>query len=249
MFFSKKIILVIYCTMLVVISQSAWSQKVKMVTTDWAPYYASTLESGGLVTELVQTAFIRGGHESSINWYSWLRAMKMTKDGSADAVMGAYYSEERAKDYNYSDPIFSVDVGLIALKSLGIVKYEGLRSLESYTIGAMRGWVYTHEFDTANYIKKQIVVNQIFAVRMLFAKQIDLVAASILVFKHEASFLTKSKDEDIVVLNPLLDSKPLYLIFSKSIPNSLELVESFNAGLESIRADGTFQNILDKHGF
>jgi len=247
--FSKKIFLVIYFSLFVAISQNAWSHKVRMVTTDWAPYYASTLESGGVVAELVQAAFLRGGHESSLSWYSWIRAMRMAKVGSADAVMGAYYSEERAGIYNYSDPIFSVDVGLIALKSLGIDKYGGLRSLDSYIIGVMRGWVYTEEFDTADFLKKQIVVNQVFAVRMLFSKQVDIVAASISVFKHEANLLSNSKGQDIVVLNPLLDSKPLYLMFSKNIPNSLELVKSFNAGMASIRADGTFQKIRDKHGF
>jgi len=249
MIFSKKIISVIYFTLFVAISQNVWSQKVRMVTTDWAPYYASTLESGGVVAELVQSALLRGGHESSLSWYSWITAMKMAKNGSADAVMGAYYSEERAEIYNYSEPIFSVDVGLIALKSLGIDKYEGLQSLDPYLISVMRGWVYTQEFDNADFLNKQIVVNQVFAVRMLFAKQVDIVAASISVFKHEANFLTNSKNQDIVVLNPLLDSKPLYLIFSKTIPNSKELVKNFNAGMASIRADGTFQKILDKHGF
>jgi len=249
MIFSHKKNFAIFFTLLFVISQNAWSQKVRLVTTDWAPYYSSTLKSGGVVSELVHAAFLRGGLESSISWYSWITAMKMAKEGTADAVMGAYYSEERAKSYIYSDPIFSVDVGLIALESLGIDKYTELRSLESYTIGAMRGWVYTHEFDTADYLKKQIVVNQIFAVRMLFAKQVDMIAASILVFKHEANFLPNSKDQNIVVLKPLLDSKPLHLIFSKSIPNALELVNSFNAGMASIRSDGTFKEILDRHGF
>jgi len=84
---------------------------------------------------------------------------------------------------------------------------------------------------------------------MLFAKRVDIVAASIPVFKHEARLLTKSKDQETVVLRPLLDSKPLHLMFSKAIPNSLELVKNFNSGMASIRADGTFQKILDKHGF
>ncbi len=245
---SRKAFIAFYFTLFVAVSQNVWSQKVRMVTTDWAPYYASTIKSGGVVTELAQAAFLRGGIESSINWYSWIRAMRMVKEGSADAVMGAYYSDERAELYTFSDPLFSVDVGLIALKSLGIEKYKGLHSLEPYLIGLMRGWVYTQEFDAADYLKKQIVVNQVFAVRMLFAKQVDIVAASISVFKHEANLLTNSEDQEIVVLDPLLDSKPLYLMFSKTNPNSLALIKIFNAGMASIRADGTFQKILEKHG-
>ncbi len=248
MAFPKKIYVAIYFTLLVTISQNVWPQKVRMVTAEWEPFYSSNLESGGVVGDLVHAAFLRGGHESSLNWYPWVRAMKMVEHGAADVVMGAYYSKERAAVYNYSEPIFSIDVGLIALKSLGIEKYEGLRSLESYNFGVMRGWVYTQEFDTADYLTKQILVNQVFAVRMLFAKRVDIVAASIPVFEHEARLLATSKDQETVVLRPLLDSKPIYLMFSKVIPNSQKLVNSFNLGMASIRADGTFQKILDKHG-
>ena len=249
MVFSRKIVIAIYFTLLVTVSQNVWPQKVRMVTAEWEPFYSSSLESGGVVADLAHAAFLRGGHESSLNWYPWVRAMKMVEHGAADVVMGAYYSKERAVIYNYSEPIFSIDVGLIALISLGIEKFESLRSLESYSFGVMRGWVYTQEFDTADFLKKQILVNQVFAVRMLFAKRVDIVAASILVFKREAKLLAHRNDQDIVVLSPLLDSKPLYLMFSKAIPNSLELVKSFNEGMASIRTDGTFQEILDKHGF
>lgn len=247
MFFSKKACLAIYFILSVAISQNAWSQKVRMVTSDWEPFYSSNLESGGVVAELVQAAFLRGGHESSLNWYPWVRALRMVEYGAADVVMGAYYSKERAEIFNYSEPFFSIDVGFIALKSLGIEKYESLRSLESYSIGVIRGWVYTQEFDTADYLTKHILANQNISVRMLFAKRVEIVAASIPVFKHEARLVTTSKDQKTVVLRPLLDSKPLHLMFSKAIPNSLELVKNFNFGMASIRADGTFQKILDKH--
>ena len=249
MIFLKKMFLAIYFTFLVTLSQNAWTQKIRMVSTDWEPFYSSKLENGGVVAELVQAAFLEGSHESSLSWYPWARAMQMVEHGAADVVMGAYYSKERARIFNYSEPFFSVDVGLIALKSLGIDKYKELQALEPYNFGVMRGWVYTRKFDTADFLKKQILVNQTFAVRMLFAKRVDIVAASIQVFKHEASLLMDTKGQDIVVLSPLLDSKPLYLMFSKTIPNSLELVKSFNLGMARIRADDTFQKILDKHGF
>ena len=173
----------------------------------------------------------------------------MVEHGAADLVMGAYYSKERDQIYNYSEPIFSVNVGLIAKKSLGITTYSDLQSLKPYTFGVMRGWVYTNEFDNANYLKKQVLVNQVAAVRMLFAGRVDIVAASIPVFKHEAALLGRDINHDTVVLDPLLDSKPLYLMFSKVIPNSLELVKDFNLGMASIRADGTLQSILTKHHF
>ena len=102
-----------------------------MVTTSWEPFYSPSLSSGGVVTELVQTAFIRAGHKTSISWYPWVRALTMVEHGISDVVMGAFYSAERNEKFYFSDPIFSVDVGLVALKSISIEKYKDLKSLES----------------------------------------------------------------------------------------------------------------------
>ncbi|MCJ8297503.1 MAG: transporter substrate-binding domain-containing protein [Pseudomonadales bacterium] len=240
--------IVIFALYLMMLSNNSWSQNIKMVTTEWEPYYSSNLEAGGVVTAVVVAAFKKVGHETTINWYPWSRALKIVEYGGADVVMGAYYSEERTEKYYFSDPFFSIDVGLIALKNLGIDHYKSLKSLAPYTIGAVRGWVYTDEFDSANFLKKQLTVNQVMSIRMLFAGRIDMVVASIPVFIHETRHIPKHEIKETIVLKPLLDSRSLYLMFSKKNNNSLTLLEDFNRGLSEIRADGTLEKIISRYG-
>lgn len=236
-------------SLLLILSANSSAQKVAMVTTQWDPFFSESLLEGGVVTEIAKVAFATQGHQASVDWYPWIRALKLVEYGSADVVMGAYYSKERAQNYLYSDPIFSIDVGLITRKEVGLSRYENLQSLKPYTIGVMRGWVYTDEFDKADFLNKHVVINQISAVRMLFAKRVDMVAASIPVFLHEMSLLKNHQGIETVVLKPILASRKLYLMFGRVNENGEKLLKDFNAGLAKIRADGTFDKILAKHGF
>ena len=226
-----------------------WADKVMMVTTPWEPFFSENLPKGGVITEIATAAFARQGHQSNIAWYPWVRALKIVEYGSADVVMGAYYSKERAKNYLYSDPIFDIEVGLMALKELGVDSYKTLQDLKPHTVGVMRGWVYTEEFDNADFLNKHLIINQITAVRMLFAKRIEMLAASVAVFHHEVSLLKDQTVVDTVVLKPLLGTKQLFLLFNKVDARGAKLLKDFNAGLAKIRADGTFDKILAKHGF
>ena len=228
---------------------SSAARELKMVTTEWEPFYASTLDAGGVVTDIVSAAFKREGYETTIEWFPWLRAMKLVENGGADMVMGAYYSEERAKLFSFSDPFFDIDIGFVALKEAGISEYDGLQSLTPFKIGVNRGWAYTDSFDAASYLNKEYAMNQILVTRMLFARRVDMIAVSLAVFQHEASRLRYHDMSEVIVLSPLLDTKKLHLMFSRNNPDHLKLTEDFNRGLARIRADGTYGRIMAKHGF
>ena len=249
MAFLKIIALVVLSAWGGLLSQQVFAQKVAMVTTPWEPFFSEHLPDGGVITEIAMTAFEREGHQASIAWYPWVRALKLVEYGSADVVMGAYYSQERSLNYLYSDPIDDIEIGLMARSELGVDHYQTLQDLKLYRIGAMRGWVYTEEFDNADFLDKRLIVNHVAAVRMLFANRIDLLAASVQVFKHEVSLLADKETVNSVVLKPLLGKKQLYMMFNKVDDRTAQLVDVFNRGLAKIRADGTFDKILSKHGF
>jgi polar amino acid transport system substrate-binding protein len=249
MAYLKKAVLVFLIAWGLLLNQQARAQNVSMVTTPWEPFFSKDLPQGGVITEIAAAAFAREGHQTSIKWYPWIRALKLVEYGSADVVMGAYYSAERTKKYLYSDPIFDIEVGLMALKDFGVKDYNSLQDLKGYNVGVVRGWVYSEEFDNADFLKKQVIINQIAAVRMLFAKRIDMLAASVPVFLHEVSLLKDQTTVNTKVLKPLLGKRQLFLMFNKADVKGAQLMKAFNTGLAKIRADGTFKKILAEHGF
>ena len=225
------------------------ARQITMVTVDWEPYYASSLKNDGAYTEIVKTAFKRVGHQATISFLPWTRALKYVKDGKYDIVMGAFYNEERDKIYYFSDSCMTLHSGFVAHKNLGITSYKSMQDLKPYRIGVNRGWIYTPEFDSADYLKKDEATNQMINFRKFIMKRVEIIAITIEIFKYE---LSKTKDHDMsefVVLDPLLDKKGLHLMMGRKIPDHKKVIADFNRGLKEIREDGTYGSILSDHGF
>jgi len=225
------------------------ANEVTMVTVDWAPFYGSEMTKNGVITEIVQTAFKRAGMQASIRFVPWKRAMQEVEIGKTEILMGAYYTQERNKAFYYSDAIYDIKLGLVALKSLGIKKYKKLQELTPYTIGVSRGWANSKEFDEADYLTKEGASNQILNVRKLFKNRVDMISISFGVFRYEVASMPKQKIEQVIFIEPPLKISPIYLITSRSNPNKESVMEAFNTGLVDIKEDGSYDKILRAHGF
>ena len=225
------------------------AREISMVTVDWEPYYASSLDNGGVYTEIVTTAFKRAGHKATVRFLPWKRALKYVEEGKNDIVMGAYYNEERNKIYYYSDSCMTLHTGLVAHKKLGITSYKSLKDLKPYKIGVNRGWIYTPDFDSADYLQKDEATNQMVNIRKFFKRRVDLIAITIEIFQYEVSKLKHHDMSEIVVLDPLLAENGLYLMMGRKIPDHEKIIADFNKGLKEIREDGTYGKLLSDHGF
>jgi len=226
---------------------AAHAQKVQMCTVPWAPFYGPDLQGKGFITAISKAAFEQVGHEARVEFMPWARGMLEVKQGDRDLVMGAYYSDERAQTYTFSEIIYKTKVGLIALDSLGVDSYESLNDLTDYTIGYGRGWATTEEFDNADYLNKEPAKNNVLNVRKLYAGRIDMIAMNFDRFNRIVR--EEGLDPDrAVFLDPALKTSGLYLMFSEAKDGYQQLVDDFNNGLRQIRDNGTYDAIRERYG-
>lgn len=233
---------------LVCISSGLHARQISMETTSWEPFYNNTLLNNGVISEIVHRAFQRSGHESTVRFVVWRRAMKNVRAGDVDVLIGAYYTKERDKYYRFSDPIFDIDIGFIALKPLNLTHYNTLDDLKGYTIGIGDEWSYGEQFDNAD-LKKETVISSTQNVKKLFRNRVDLIAMAIPVFHYERNMLKHNKNDEIVILSPLIASQPIYIMVGRNLEDGEQLIKDFNLGLKAIKADGTYDHLLKKHGF
>lgn len=225
------------------------AREVRMATVEWAPYYSRNLPSGGVISEIVQTAFSKVGDKTTLEFVPWGRALRSAENGDYEAVMGAYYSEGRDARFEFSDPIYEVEVGFIARKDLGITEYKDLRELTRYRFGIGLGWVSSPDFDAAHFLTKEAVTRPILNIRKMHWRRIDICVMSLKVFEYELEKSELKGELETVVLQPLLAKNPLYLIVPKDHPDAVRIIQDFNRGLQIIKSDGTYEKILRKHGF
>ncbi|WP_028863815.1 substrate-binding periplasmic protein [Psychromonas aquimarina] len=225
------------------------AKELSMVTVDWAPFYGSEMPDNGVITVIVKAAFQRSSIDSSVKFIPWKRALKEVENGISDVLMGAYYTNERNRTYLYSDPIYDIRVGLVALKSLGLEHYTKLQDLIPYTIGVSRGWANSEEFDQADYLNKKGATNQILNVRKLFKKRIDMISISFDVFRYEVAAMSTHTLDEIVFIQPPLQVSAIHLMISRQNPDKEKIIDAFNLGLAAIKQDGTYDKILKEYGF
>lgn len=232
----------------VVVTPAVHARQITLCTLNWEPYYGENLPRNGFFTELVRTAFERGGHSVNVEFMPWARALLEVKQGDREVLLGAYYSDERAETYIASDSIYTDKVGLIAQQKLGIKEFGSLRELSDYTIGYGRGFAVSEEFDSADYLSKEAAKDQILNLRKFERDRIDMIAGSFASLRYTAQ--QEGIDTSrMTFLEPALKTNTLHIMISRSVPDGEQLMADFHRGLQEIREDGTYDQILREMGY
>ncbi|GAB7021763.1 transporter substrate-binding domain-containing protein [Salidesulfovibrio brasiliensis] len=227
---------------------AASATPLKAVTESWAPYFGPELENKGVVVELANEIFKRAGYEINVEFIPWTRAVELVKRGDADLLVGAYYTDKRAKAMAYPENVLVTSNVLFAKKDKGI-SFSTMEDLKNYTIGVQKGAAYGDEFDKATFLKKDAATDRLAGIKKLMADRVDLMAGPKDVVLYEMKKQFPGKADQVEALSPPLSENKVYICVSKKHPNYQTVVDQFNAKLAEIKADGTYDAIMKKHGF
>lgn len=243
----------IFLPFLIFVTMTAFSlsaQELKFSTLDWEPYIGQNLDGQGFVAEIVKTAFQRGGyHKIKLIFYPWARTIRVSQKGKVDGYLPEYYDQSIEEHHYFSEPFPGGPLVFFKLKSRSEISYNSLQDLKPYTIGVVRGYVNTKEFDDADFLKKEEVTYDLLNLKKLLAGRIDLIVIDKYVGLHLLNTKLPDKKQKIDIINPPLGINDLYVCFSKKNKNARKLRDAFNSGLKKIKNDGTLLRILKKRGF
>ncbi len=232
-------------------------KRVELATLVWEPYIGPSMPNQGYVREIVVEAYRAMGYEVGITFYPWARALAVARSGKVDGLFPEYFEPLRRVDFDYSDSFPGGPVGFMARKDSGI-RFPSdprvdlattLRQMKSYRFGVVRGYVNTKAFDEADFLEKDETVTDEQNIQKLLARRVDLIFIDQYVARHLLETRIPQGKGELTFLEPPLETKPLYIAFSKRAPDQAKKREDFNAGLDRIRKSGALQAILRKHGF
>lgn len=241
-------------TLLLLLLGSSFSyaeqEKVLKITSgEYPPWSSKDFKHGGFVHHVITEAFKREGYEVEYTYYPWARSYKEGAKGRFHATAFWFCTPKRQKDFFCSDPLYHEDFVFFHLKSTRLQEWSSLKDLGKYRIGATREYSYTPEF--WEYQKNgslNIIVSNSDETnfKMLFKKRIDLfimstVAGYTLVNKKFGPTMSQLLTNHYL---PLI-SNTTHLLFPRNRDDALELIETFNNGIKSLRADGTYEKLYD----
>lgn len=228
------------------------SNEVILTTGDWPPYVYETGPDKGPMAEIVIAAFKEVGITAKIVFYPWKRAEDEVRQGKAFAAFPYAASDERKKEFDFSDPMYLVKAKFFYNKNFHPdgMPFEKLDDLRSFKIGGMLGSWYEPNFKDAG-LQVEYVSAMDQNIEKLVLGRIDLAVEEENSTWYLIRQLYPNEVDQFATLEKTLEQpgviNDLSLMISRSYPNSVELLKQFNTGLAAIRANGTFKQILEKY--
>jgi len=232
--FGKALLLLI--SWLILLSPAlAGEKKIILGSLEWPPYVSADLPGGGASSEVVRAAFKAMGYDLEIRFYPWARTVHeaMTNQELA-GFFPEYYSEQRKEYFLFSDSIGKSPVGIVSERK-NQIRWNALSDLKQYSIGVVRGYINTSEFDLAvarGELNAIEAVSDVINIRKVLAGRVDMAVVDTNTFSY-----FKDRDELIrmgrekLSMNPqLLGVNELFVCF-RNDRNGEKFLRLFNEGL------------------
>lgn len=232
---------------LLLLSQSAAADKLRLVADVWPPFTDATLVNGGLATDIVSTALARAGYASDFQQVPWARALLGLGEGRYDVLVNAWYNEQRTHLGQYSAEYLLNRIRFLKRRDAPI-EYNNLQQLHTYPIAVVRGYAYSPDFDGDAALQKVQVHNFAMAVRMLAADRVQLTLEDEYVARYYLARESPKVRNAVEFLPRPLSENSLHILVSLKNPDHAKIVAGFDREIAEMKADGSYDRLLRQHG-
>lgn len=219
----------------------------------WEPYqFAQNGQATGLDNDLVRAILEKAGCQVKFVERPWARILKEVEDGATHIAPGASISEERQQYANFSHPYRDETMVLLVRKGeAGKYPINNIKDIAGmdFKLGVVRDYFYGDDFKAAMEnpafdSKTQKVPSDTANLKKLVSGRVD----GILIDKYTGPYLARQEGIfDKIEMHPVaVNSNDIFLMFSKKSVDAAT-VEKINVALEQLKADGSYNAILDKY--
>lgn len=233
----KRVIFLLLMSLMTHYAVAEGAKVVRLSSLEWPPYAGADLPGQGASIMVVRKALAEMGYELEVDFYPWSRAVHMAEDTNSGyaGYFPEYYSESVALQFGYSDPIGYGPLGFAEQKGMAVT-WNRLVDLDRFTIGTVKDYVNTSEFDSlvaGGLLNVSEALNDTSNLLKVAYHRIDMAVIDSNVMNYLVGHdpdLRRVRDE--LAFNPqLLEMKSLYVCFNHS---SKELQSVLNQGLAKI---------------
>ncbi len=230
----------------------AQEERLTLVTGDnYPPVTSRNLPYGGLGTYIVSRAFELGGMQiSEIKWQPWARGYGLTQVNIFDAAFPWGETQERHKDFYFSEPIVNmIDFAFVLKRSdLYIRDFKDLEKHSYCNPNGYGDYGMIKKMTEEGRMKRYSPIDMVSCFKMLAQRRVDMVISP----TWEARYaINKAQIDPSLIRQEKLKvwEQPLSLITSKKNKRGPEIIKAFNKGLHELKESGEFRKIYDEFNF
>jgi polar amino acid transport system substrate-binding protein len=227
--------------------------EVILTTGEWPPYVSEAMDGYGPLTAIVAAAFQEMGIVPRYDFYPWKRAEDEVRAGRAFAAFPYTQTDARKGEFDFSDVLYTVKAKFFYMKSAhpNGIPFDKLEDLRGYRIGGLLGSWYDKQFAEAG-LQVEYAADMEQTFQKLYLGRIDLaIEAEATCWAVIKKLYPDEVDKFGTLEKPLVDPanpNELRLMVSRDYPKAAALMQQFNAALQTIKDNGTYQQILDQYG-
>lgn len=219
------------------------AQELRILTEEFPPYnYSESGQPKGLSTDVVRAALAKAGLTAEPEFLPWARAYLTAQNRKNTLIYSIARIPEREQLFTWVGVIAPYNTSLYKLAERTDINVTSLEEAKAYSIGVSLEDVIYQYLKGEGFAKLDLVGEDVLNLRKLALGRLDLVAFA------EASFhqriakegLDPALFERVYRLDNIGDS--LYMALNKD--SDPELVTAITDGLDAIKANGTYDQIL-----
>ncbi|WP_305856024.1 substrate-binding periplasmic protein [Balneatrix alpica] len=213
----------------------------------WPPFLDPEQDTQGVAIEIVRAALESQGHQLEFKFMTWAEAIDGVTNANYDLLVGTWFTEERTMFLVYSEPYLKNEIKFIKRKG-DAFEFSGLNTLEGKKVGIISGYGYSDSFVNDLTFERPEASDLMTNVKALIAGEIDLTLEDELVARSTISRHQPELLEQIEFTNGSLSSQSLHVTTGLVNDKRETIIEAVNKGLEAIKANGVFDEILQRNG-
>lgn len=238
------------CPLLVGLLLPAWAiadVPIQIVTgNNYEPYVDERLPAGGMMTELVSRTLEEMGESSEITFAPWARGYQETLSGRYAATFPYVYTDDRAENYLFSDALVDVETRIFVRQADSA---QDFADLVGRRLCQPLGYALVEEVrDRMDGITMEVdrPASMSNCFRMLERARTDFIYSI-----ESLGQLTAMEElgdlDSIRMLDEVVASTSLHFIVPRNRPGAEQLIDDFNAALDSLHSQGLVAEIQQRH--
>lgn len=241
-----------FCAALTAPPSIAAADVIVLMADEWCPYNCEpTSENPGFMVEITREALAPFGHQVDYQTLNWARSLHRAALGEINGVIGAV--PEEAPDFIFGPPIGTY-VDVVAFRAGEAINPDAIALRDDLRLGAINGYEYygvvndymeRHAGDPSliQYMSGEDALEKI--LRKLIAGRLDMVAEVRAVLEYTLSTTGLGDQVDLSITET---ANEIFVAFSPVHPMSQTYAEQLTEGVDLLRENGRFDEILTKYG-
>ncbi len=227
------------------LSMPASAQKVQLLANTSPPYADKKLPEQGLALELVSHIMKRAGYDPDIQIEIWSRAMEGVRIGLYDALATAWHSDEREKDFIFSEPYLESRLILVSLRSNPVI-FRELSQLQGKRLGVRSDYAYGIDFASIPGLTMVEENHLIQNLMDLLNGRVDVVVGDQRTMALQLNEYLQTQAHKFEVAPVSLPGRSRHVAASRELAGSQAMIDAFNKALAETIEDGSHAAIVRK---